>query len=307
MTIDKILSFSPRNFCFAEADAAAVADAGGETALSQDEADAALLVENEDKDTPSPQEDELEEAEFDGKKIRITKGYKEHLLREADYRHKTHELGESRKALEAQQRSLTERANVQSQLFKEVGEYQSLQAELAKYDAYTPDQWAEAESADPTATRAAERRHAWLMRQVPRLGQELQQKASALQAEDSKRQQDFEAQQEQIIKTKIKDWSPEKNKALREFAASYGIEPAQVPMVAGAMQILDELMTLKGNIAKAREKAAKARAEAEATVVTPVTRVNAGGSPATNKPSQALLKSNPDAFDKALAKMLRPH
>ena len=65
------------------------ADAEPTTEAPEDgslDADAELLLAASEEDAPEAEdEDELDEVEVDGKKVRVSKGFKDHLLRESRY------------------------------------------------------------------------------------------------------------------------------------------------------------------------------------------------------------------------------
>ena len=77
------------------------ADAEPTTEAPEDaslDTDAELLLAANEEDAPeADDEEELDEVDLDGKKVRVSKGFKDHLLRESDYRRKTHQASEEKR------------------------------------------------------------------------------------------------------------------------------------------------------------------------------------------------------------------
>lgn len=99
--LDATSLFTPRSMCFAEADAStatATGGSGGVPTATDPEPDIDIDVGTEDNgDEP----DDLEEVEFEGRRHKIPKGWKDPLEQGKDYRFKTGKVAEERRAAEA--------------------------------------------------------------------------------------------------------------------------------------------------------------------------------------------------------------
>lgn len=307
--LENIAFYTPRTACFAESDATndtGGGTGGGEAAPSDDDL-AAAIVEGEGQDEGAQdQADEFEEAEIEDngarKRVKVTKGFKEYLLREDDYRRKTHGIGEKERAIEAREREFAQRVELQSKLLKDISQREQLVAEIQTYDSYTPEQWLQYEEQyGEKAARRAEKTHIYLQNKLRALDAEIQSKVEAERNEQSRRAQEYNARSEQVLKSKIKDWSPEKEKTLKSHVAErFGFDVRELAEIKDprAMMVMDELYAMDSRLKAARAKIAKARAETEEAPIVPAPRVAAGGGNVSNKLTDHLLKTNPAAYDK---------
>lgn len=272
---------------------------GGEakTTLTGDEAVLAELqskLESEEADDGAQEgdagdgqsdDDELEDWEDDGKTRKVPKSLKPHLMREKDYRQKTMEVAEHRKAVEAQKAAVESEAKFHRENVREVAKLVTLDEQLSAFRAITPERWAEIERTNPTQAASLSRQFNLLKDQrenlVGELQQKQQQKASEAQQETAKRYATSLAR----IAKEIPGWSDELAGKLNEYAVKQGytldelqehvLHPQRVSTIHKAY-LFDQLM--------ARTRA-KTKPEA-APVVTVVPNITSRRAPAVKDPNK---------------------
>lgn len=171
-------------------------------------------LEGEEGDEPAPEDDE-EEFDWNGKKVKGPKGLKDGVLMQADYTRKTQEVA-------AKARELEDRAKQIDQQFKASDEEMNARAALISIDSdiksYENVDWDAWEAQDLFAAQAGFRKFQQLQAargQVANLLGE-RQKARTEQAtsETNKRLQETR----QFAETQIKGWTPELDSKITEFA-----------------------------------------------------------------------------------------
>lgn len=273
--------------------------------LSAEEEAAELLVDAESEAEDEGQEDEFEEAEIDGKRVKVSKGYKDFLLREDDYRRKTHLTGEKERTLAAKEQEIQQRAQVFGQVQAEIADIRALDKQIAEYKAVTPEQWRALREQDRDRYDDARADHSLLLDKRRELSDAINEKVSHIQGEENKRQSQWVAKQEAEIKASIPDWSPTKEQTLKQHVCErFGFEPDEVAGIKDAkiVKVMNHIYKQDMAIKAAKDRAAKARGE-NVTPITPVRKVGGAGK-LNSGPTDRLLKSDPAAFDKAFLKSL---
>lgn len=301
-----LTDFTPRNMCFAEADAADVGGGEPEAEIPSDDDILARLDEPEEGDGGEEQTEEFDEVDWDdGKKVKVTKGFKDALLREKDYRHKTHDLGQKERAIEAKERELAETFKMREALSDEAAELKGIEKRLAEYDKVTPEQWLAWRAEDEKATQDALFARDLLRQQKDKLVESMKEKYNTLSAKEKEKLSAWEAEQNKAIKEKVPDWTAEKAKTVAEHVNErFGLKiKAESLKDAGVIAMVNHIYTQDKAIeaAKAKAKAAMREREPEPT---PVGKVNGGKAGAPRGPNAATLKANPAAYDAAISKML---
>lgn len=189
------------------------------------------------------QAEELEEVELDGEKLSVPKRLKlkDKILLQADYTRKTQELADQRKTLEKQlgETISQERARLEHErsLVTQQEDFAAARAQLRAYDAYTPEQWQQAAAENPAGAQQEWMRYQALKDKAQRLHHELsqaeQRRAFEAQQSAAKRIEQAEAD----IRAEIKDWSPTRQKELREFAKSLGASDDDLQGVSAAWMV----------------------------------------------------------------------
>jgi len=97
-------------------------------------------------------EDAIEtiEVEIGGKTYTVPKAVEDHLLREEDYTQKTQTLAEQRKAVEAYQVQLQEKARIQEAVLEDIATVRSFDAQLQEYNKID---WPAYQLQDPNAAQ----------------------------------------------------------------------------------------------------------------------------------------------------------
>lgn len=303
--------FQPRTFCFAEQDAA---EPAAESAEASADDLAETIAQSEEEDQGNTNADELEEVEFDGKKIKVTKGYKDGYLREDDYRKKTHGLGEERRKIDADRNALAQERALAAEFDEERLELKTIEKKLAEYDKVTPEQWLAQKAKDraegTTFAEDAQFEEAQLRKAREKITNSMAAKYQHLQGLAKQRQEAWEAENNAAIQARIKDWSPEKEKAIKTTVATqFGLDPKMLEGVkdAGILSVMDWIHNQVTAVAKAKAKLAAAKAEQEQQVISiPTQRVRGNNAPAGRGATADTLKRSPAAFDDEVLKKLYP-
>lgn len=251
--------------------------------------------------------EEFEEVEWDeGKKVKVTKGFKDALLREKDYRHKTHEVGETRRQIEAERAAIAEERKLAAEFDDERAEMKAINKKLAEYDKVTPEQWLQWREQDEKAVSDAQFARDMLKQQRDKLMDSMKQKYETLTAKEKEKVAAWEAENSKAVKEKVPDWSPEKAKTVAaHIAPKFGLKADALAGVkdAGVIALLDYVYKQDKAIeaAKAKVRAAKKEQEPEPVVVGKAAGGKAG---APRGPNKETLKTNPVAFDREISKMI---
>lgn len=302
-----LTDFTPRNLCFADADAGG---AGGEADLPSDDEILASVGEPEPSDDPDEGDEpveEFDEVEVDeGKKIKITKGHKDKVLMERDYRHKTHETAEERRQIAAERAALAEERRLHAEFDDERAELKALDKKLAEYDKVTPEQWLQWREQDEKAVSDAQFAREMLKQQKDKLIESMKGKHATLTAKEKERLATWEAEQNKAIKEKVPDWNSEKAKTVAEHVGpKFGLDPKVIAGAkdAGVIALLNYVYQQDKAIEKAKEKIAAAKREQQ-PIPEPVSKVGGSRAGAPRGPNPQTLRSNPAAFDREISKMI---
>lgn len=186
-------------------------------------------------------EDDSEEVEIGGDKVRLSKAAKEALaaerLMQADYTRKTQEVAEERRAVAAARAELVERFKAVAQQSEDVvnakAEVVALDARIAEYDQYDWDGWEQRvmqlQSAgrhdeahqDAIALQAAYRQHQRLKEARQVAASDATEKTTKAQKEareaDQAETQRQLAEGHAVLSRDIPDWSPELARSIADF------------------------------------------------------------------------------------------
>ena len=169
---------------------------------------------DEPAELPEPEED-LEEFDWEGKKIKGPKGLKDGLLRQADYTRKTQEIAETRRQLEERAQHIEQQTKAGEEEMNARAALISIDSDLKSYENVDWDAW---EAQDLFAAQAGFRKFQQLQQargQVANvLGERQKARTETAQQETAKRLQETR----QFAETKIKGWSPDVDAKITEFA-----------------------------------------------------------------------------------------
>ena len=165
-------------------------------------------------------DDDQDEFDLDGERLRLPKKVAPYLMRQADYTRKTQEVAETRRAL-AQQ--MVQQAEVEAAEASLTGRAHMLQQQLATFDQVDFD------AIDPEEAnrvwRSREQLREQLGHTVGQLNQTQQQRAAQAQHAYAAAVQD----RDQTLAATIKGWSPELGGKLLDFARSdFGVSPQEL-------------------------------------------------------------------------------
>ncbi len=168
----------------------------------------------EDEEQPG-QEEDLEEFDWNGKKIKGPKGLKDGLLMQADYTRKTQEIAETRRQLDERAQHIEQQTKAGEEEMNARAALISIDSDLKSYENVDWDAW---EAQDLFAAQAGFRKFQQL--QAARgqvagyLGERQKARTDQTQQDTAKRLQETR----QFAETKIKGWTPEVDAKITEFA-----------------------------------------------------------------------------------------
>jgi len=261
----------------------------------------------DDQDDGEEPAEEFDEVDWDeGKKVKVSKGFKDALLREKDYRHKTHEVGEEKRTLAAERAALAEERRLHAEFDDERAELKALDKKLSEYDKVTPEQWLQWREQDEKAVSDAQFAREMLKQQKDKLIESMKGKHATLTAKEKERLATWEAEQNKAIKEKVPDWNSEKAKTVAEHVGpKFGLDPKVIAGAkdAGVIALLNYVYQQDKAIEKAKEKIAAAKREQQ-PIPEPVSKVGGSRAGAPRGPNPQTLRANPAAFDREISKMI---
>ena len=159
-------------------------------------------------------ESEVEEVDWEGKKYAVPKELKDALMRQSDYTRKTQEIAETRRALEAKEAEIQQRAQVEEAHLNDLANLRLVDGVLSKYQNVN---WQAENQNDPVATQAKwiDYQQAMQARQAlaGRISEAQQQRGLQQQRDIAKRLQESE----EALRADEKSWTPEKSAQLSQF------------------------------------------------------------------------------------------
>lgn len=179
------------------------------------EPDVPELNEDGTEKQPNPDEDELEEFDWNGQKVKGPKGLKDGVLMQADYTRKTQAVAEKERALEAREAQIEQASKVGEEEMNARAALISLDTALKSYENIDWDQW---EAQDLFAAQKGWREFQTLKDNRGQVANFLgeKQKARTVEAQQSTAKRLQETRQ--FAETKIKGWTPEVDAKITEFA-----------------------------------------------------------------------------------------
>ncbi len=170
--------------------------------------------EGEGEQEPNPDED-LEEFDWNGKKIKGPKGLKDGVLMQADYTRKTQEIAETRKELEARAAHITQQSQASEDEMTARAALISIDSDLKSYENVDWDKW---EAEDLFAAQAGFRKFQQLKEArgqvVSFVGEKQKARTEQVQQDTAKRLQETR----EYAEKQIKGWTPEVDAKITEFA-----------------------------------------------------------------------------------------
>jgi hypothetical protein len=172
-------------------------------------------------------DDELEEFDWDGKKVKAPKGLKDGVLRQADYTRKTQEVSAKAKELAAREERLGEQFKAtEEELNLRVG-LRQINTQLEQYQKYTAQQWQELKARDPDGYN--EHRFHWqALKDAKRETEGKVSEAEGKRTHEAQTAMSKRLEETQAHAQKIKGWSPDIDKQVVEYAIGNGMAPDDV-------------------------------------------------------------------------------
>lgn len=249
----------------------------GETSQTTDQVE--LETEGEEiegqvtDDQAEPEEDDLEEVEWDGIKARVPPAIKAGLMRTADYTRKTQEIASTKQELEQRRIAVDQQAQTVEALAEDYGKVHALKSQVKAFEAID---WrnlnAEALAADDPQAAQIEINSLWMQYQQLKVDAETADKELNGKVSERRLQSEREAatatqetfRQLSDPKTGIKGWGQAKAEALVDLAKSEGVTDAEIKQAdARTWKLLDRLHRAEAQLTK--QKAANSHASAQQT------------------------------------------
>lgn len=268
------LTFTPRNVCFAEADAGDDGAPAGGGMAHEGEAEELVL----DDDAPAPNEgeadDDSDELEIGPQKYRVPKPVKEawNGVQKSTQAEKEAVKAKERELEEAGKR-YQENMRIASTYMKEVGRIQAIDEQLTEYEKLTPQDWMAWAEQDSAAANKAQIGLNALRSERDKLVRSVNEKEGTIKSQREREERESAEKAEREVAARIKDWSPAKKEALMKLATDSGV-PAEIvnyamrnPVLVG---FIDEVRQFRE--AKARAAAVKQQQRADEPKPEPITR-----------------------------------
>ena len=228
-------------------------------------------------DQPEPEE-EFEEVERGDKKYRIPKALAPELLMQADYTRKTQEVAETRKQVEAQQAAVERQTQAAQANIQDYAALAALNQQLAEYRKVDFAAWARQGGDAAIEAQAAHFEMQELERTLNGAQQSLYAKEQQSQQEGQRAIAKAISEGEAVLKTRIKDWSPDYEGKLIEFGAGYGLAADDIRQAKAMPGQIEILHLARIGAESLKQRAAATRHEqAQSTQPAPVIRGNSRG------------------------------
>lgn len=188
-------------------------------------------VEVEAKEPEEVEQPESVEVEYDGILYDVPVALKDALLRQNDYTVKTQEVALSKKEFEVQTEQITLERNqyeFAQSVFDEVLEIRNLDSQAEQWKDYIR---ANVDNMSPLDIEKARMSREELLEKRDKLSSEIQTKQANHQQAQDQSQAEILKKGTEVLKQKIPDWGPEKEKAVQDFALSLGYPPSQLQHV----------------------------------------------------------------------------
>ncbi len=185
-----------------------------------------LDASDEDQDVEDelqPEDDDSEEFDWNGKKVRGPKGLKDGVLMHADYTRKTQETSALRKELDDRSQRLDQQFQASEEYLDARADLRVVTKELERFKEYDWSQYQQHRLSDPLSADEAWNYAQHLRNQKGQLEASIQQhdgrRTAEAQQSVAKRMQETH----EHVKANLKGWTPETDKQVIDFATSKGI------------------------------------------------------------------------------------
>jgi hypothetical protein len=224
-----------------------------EVTADSGEAEPETTDEAQQETEDAAQEPEVEEVEFDGKKLAIPKGTPPELVEsvkalandlKADYTRKTQEVAEQRKTITARSEAIQQQESLMSANFSKAVEFKALQDKMSQFEQID---WQALADQDPAQATKLNLAYQGLQRQAGSLHRELQAAEAQRQQLIAQQQQALIQQGQRELTKRIPKWSGELAQKVSEHALGYGFSADELNRVTDPrlVQALHDAMQWK--------------------------------------------------------------
>jgi hypothetical protein len=209
-------------------------------------------------------DDDLIEAEYEGKTYRVPKELKDALLRQGDYTRKTQEVAELRKAAEERARFVQSQEQLMSVTFDKAAELKQIQTQLAQFEQLD---WQALSDSDPVQAQKLLIARQNLDRSLQQKAQELQQAQAQYQHLTVQHRQQMLQEQSKELKQRLPDFDSKMAERIRSAVKQYGYGDEELSNVTDArlVHVLHDAMRWR-ELQEKRPEAMKKVAQAPVVV-----------------------------------------
>jgi hypothetical protein len=185
-----------------------------------------LDASDEDQDVEDelqPEDDDSEEFDWNGKKVKGPKGLKDGVLMHADYTRKTQETSALRKELDDRSQRLDQQFQASEEYLDARADLRVVAKELERFKEYDWTQYQQHRLNDPLSADEAWNYAQHLRNQKGQLEASIQQHEGRRTAEAQQSVAKRMQETHEHVKANLKGWTPETDKQVIDFAMSKGI------------------------------------------------------------------------------------
>lgn len=192
-----------------------------EQAPEQEVIETADVIEEQPEDSEQSTEEvepaeESEEIELDGQKYVIPKALKPAFMMHSDYTKKTQEVAEQRKAIEAQQTQIAQRAQEQEQYLNESAQKIAIEAQLSQFQQID---WFRLAEEDPVKWQQLFSQRKQLEDSAVMLTKQIEQKKQQFTVETQQATAKLIELSDAVLRRDIPGYTPELEQNIKQFAA----------------------------------------------------------------------------------------
>lgn len=169
--------------------------------------------------------EDSEEIELEGQKYVIPKALKPAFMMHSDYTKKTQEVAEQRKAIEAQQAQIAQKAEEQERYLQESAQKIAIDAQLAQFQQID---WYRLAEEDPVRWQQLFSQRKQLEDSSAYISQQIEQKKQQFAIEKQRSFAKLIEQSDAVLRRDIPGYTPELEQSMKQFAISEGFDSADV-------------------------------------------------------------------------------
>lgn len=246
-----------------------------EEAVVEDVADDQVETEGQEAE-----EDEGPTLEYKGAKYRVDPAVKEaYETMQSETTRKFQEAAEIKKAAEAAREEQSKMDGMRAQFYREIASVETMNEQLKEYEKVD---WLRWKQENPEAARDAEMEQIRIERQRDRLLGSIRAKIDENTVKQSQALQARRVEFESQVKTRVKDWSPQREQALEKTATDYGFSTQEFK----GMALVDARVAHVLHDAHLWRTSQKKVSAPQLKNVTTIPKVTGGGAPSNKDPDK---------------------